>query len=68
LVAFALSDSGVLDHLPAVVTLLVVAGAGGGVTLGLLVALDEGVRVRVARLVQRVRRRPRVEPTVGGAA
>jgi PST family polysaccharide transporter len=68
LVAFALADSGVLDHVPAIVTLLVVAGAGGGVTLGLLLALDESVRIRLARLVQRLRRRARVEPTVGGAA
>jgi PST family polysaccharide transporter len=68
LVAFALSDSGVLDHLPAIVTLLVAATGGGAVTLGLLVALDESVRSRLARVVQRVRRRARVEPTVGGAA
>lgn len=68
LVAFALSDSGVLDHLPAIVTLLVALTVGGGVTLGLLIALDETVRTRVARIVQRVRRRTPVEPTVGGAA
>ena len=68
LVAFALSDSGVLDHLPAIVILLVAATVGGAVTIGLLVALDESVRTRLARIVQRLRRRARVEPTVGGAA
>jgi hypothetical protein len=67
-VAFALSDSGVLDHLHPIPALLVVAAAGGGVTLGLLLALDESVRTRSARILQRVRRRARVQPTVGGAA
>jgi O-antigen/teichoic acid export membrane protein len=67
LVAFGLSDSGVLDHLHAIPALLVVAAAGGGVTLGLLLALDESVRTRSVRIVQRVRRRTRVQPTVGGA-
>ncbi len=67
-VAFGLSRSGALDHLPAIVALLVVGVAGGLVTIGVLAALDEGVRTRAARLWRRARRRPARVESVGGPA